>query len=110
MRDAAATSKILADGPEHLVNGAAVQVHSFYRLACTDEDGEGSDAEGFEFDDADDKTFGLQTTQESVTSSFGGSIHSSMPNKNFLFASSTAKLSHISAEELNNALPEQYED
>jgi hypothetical protein len=103
MQDASATARILADGPEHVINGAVVRVHMFHRRTFVDDDkhrylDEASD----EHQDPFDLCFGNQLPICS------GQI-ASRDASNFMFGS-VANLSQYSAQELKNAMPDHYED
>lgn len=96
MQTTEATSRILAEGPRHMVNGVSVQVHTFSRRSCSGEDTEQNDAdedaqsndEGFENGSSDNQESGSPFTQSLDVSAF----------------------KHYSEQELIGAMPEQYED
>lgn len=103
MQDASATARILADGPEHVINGAVVRVHMFHRRTFVDDDKHGyADEASDEHQDPFDHCFGNQLPICS------GQIACRDPS-NFMF-SPVANLSQYSAQELKNAMPDHYED
>mmetsp|Transcript_100088 Transcript_100088/g.178105 ORF Transcript_100088/g.178105 Transcript_100088/m.178105 type:complete len:666 (-) Transcript_100088:164-2161(-) len=82
MKDAEATKQILAEGPEHLVNGVPVRVYTFYRRGSN----EGEDEE----DELTEFMAGVEAEEQDWVS--------------------MAQLTQYSAQELLTAMPERYED
>lgn len=98
MQTSEATSQILAEGPRHMVNGVAVQVHTFSRRACASEDAERND--GDEDIPSNDEVEGGSSDNQESSPKFSQSLDDGV----------MSAFKQYSEEELLTAMPEQYED
>lgn len=95
MQTSEATSQILAEGPRHMVNGVAVQVHIFSRRACSSEGAERNDGEEDVLSNDEASSDNQESSQKFSQSLDDGTM---------------SAFRQYSEQELCAAMPEQYED
>jgi len=122
MCDVEATSRILADGPNHLIGDVHIRVHTFHRHGCSPVDeeacsiGTGNDSEAhFTGEACSDSGVLLQGTDSAqyCPQEYEQDLPAAedLADSDLMYSGSPfSSLARFSVQELYNALPERYED